>query len=352
MPRKNTGYRLKFRRNRGVYVIAWCEAGRTMLKSTGTGDLRQAEKAFEEFRAGLAAQSRPAGPSDPGSFRIEDALSLYGEEHAPSAADPARIGYAIAALIPFWEGRMVGDVTKETCRAYGKFRAKSAGTVRRELGTLRAAFNYAYGEGRITRVPAVHLPAKPEGRDRWLTPNEAAKLLNAARTARGDVRLYLPLFLLIALATGARKESILSLRWPQIDLDQRLIYFNPPGRRQTDKRRVTIPISDKLFGHLVRARKRGTDLGYVVHNSGARIKDIGDSSNGSFGSACERAGLSDVTPHVLRHTCATWMAQRGVPLRQIAGWLGHSESRTTELYAHHHPAHMADAKRAADRRRA
>jgi integrase len=51
-----------------------------------------------------------------------------------------------------------------------------------------------------------------------------------------------------------------------------------------------------------------------------------------------------VTPHTLRHTCGTWMAQAGVPLWEIAGFLGHTVQRTTELYAHHHPDYMERAR--------
>jgi integrase len=59
-----------------------------------------------------------------------------------------------------------------------------------------------------------------------------------------------------------------------------------------------------------------------------------------------------VTPHVLRHTCGTWLAQSAVPLDKIGGWLGHTDTRTTRLYAHHHPDHMNEALDALDRRRA
>ena len=66
--------------------------------------------------------------------------------------------------------------------------------------------------------------------------------------------------------------------------------------------------------------------------------------------ACKRAGIVGASPHTLRHTCGTWMAMRGVPLHLIGGWLGHTDNRTTELYAHHHPNHMDAARTAADRR--
>ena len=57
----------------------------------------------------------------------------------------------------------------------------------------------------------------------------------------------------------------------------------------------------------------------------------GARGHGSFGTACQRAGIAGVSPHTLRHTCGTWMAQRGVALHMIGGWLGHTDTRTTEL---------------------
>jgi integrase len=289
-------------------------------------------------------------------------LELYAEGHAPNAADPARIAYAIKALQPFWGDSMVGDITKSTCARYGRERAKAPATIRRELATLKAAINYSVSEGYLTRPVPVELPERPPGKERWLTHSEAARLLNAARTARSHVRPYLPLFILIGLYTGARKEAILSLRWSQVDLNARRINFAKPGTAQTSKGRARIPIPDRLYRFLVYAKRRGSDTGFVLHDNGHQIREIGTAwtgavkkdgkpvQPGSFGTACKRAGLRDVSPHTLRHTCGTWMAQRGVDLWQIAGWLGQSLATTTELYAHHHPDYMEDAKKSADRR--
>ncbi|MFP6870355.1 MAG: site-specific integrase, partial [Nitrospinota bacterium] len=65
-----------------------------------------------------------------------------------------------------------------------------------------------------------------------------------------------------------------------------------------------------------------------------------------FKKACRAAGIEDCTPHTLRHTVGSWMAQRGVSLYKVGKWLGHSNSRTTERYAHLTPDHLADAKAA------
>jgi integrase len=63
--------------------------------------------------------------------------------------------------------------------------------------------------------------------------------------------------------------------------------------------------------------------------------------------AAARAGLPGITPHVFRHTAATWMAQARVPLWEIAGMLGHTNPRMLEeTYGHHHPDHLANAAKA------
>lgn len=350
MPRQNTGPRLKWIEKRRAFYIVWYEAGRERLRSTGTQDGGQAEAALEEFIRERRARSSPTGPRDPREFSIADALDLYGRTHAMKAADPARIAYAIDALLPFWGESMIGAITEAACQRYEEERCRAPATVRRELTTLRAAINYAHKRGFITAPPIVWLPEKPEGRDRWLTKAEAARLLNAARTGRSDVRLYLPLFILLGLYTGARKTAILTLRWPQVDLERGRINFKE-GRR-TNKGRAHIPIPSRLMTFLRLAwKRRMSDIGFVIHDKGRPIKDIGDGTHGSFGNAVTRAKLEGVTPHTLRHTCGTWLAQAGVDLWDIAGWLGQSHATTTELYAHHHPDHLEDARRAADRRR-
>ncbi|WP_366654325.1 tyrosine-type recombinase/integrase [Fodinicurvata sp. EGI_FJ10296] len=90
-------------------------------------------------------------------------------------------------------------------------------------------------------------------------------------------------------------------------------------------------------------------IGPVLTFNGKPIKSV----KKSFATACRNARLIaltndndengnaiytvDVSPHTLRHTCGTWQARKGVLLWEIAGYLGHAMSRTTELYAHHHP---------------
>jgi integrase len=290
-------------------------------------------------------------------------LADYAQEHGPHTSAPWRVAYAVAALADFWEGRTIVEVTREACRRYGASRGRSAGTVRRELGVLRAAINYAHNEGRLTRPVIVHLPAPPVPRERWLTRSEASRLIAGAlgftsapcsdtRTRQerwvvwdrepANARLHLPLFILLGLYTGARKEAILSLRWSQVDLNAGRINYNLPGARQTKKKRAHIPIPARLLAHLRRASLRGVEMGFVVNIGGKRIGDI----KRGFGQACRRAGLKYVTPHTLRHTAATWLMQHGVNVWDAAGFLGMSPETLQKVYGHHHPDYLKSAAEA------
>ena len=316
-------------------------------KTDGPAKEAQVRKISDSLKKRSRNSSPSAAPEAAPVTRLDSRSSTRSgstpSKKAPHTASPERIGYGIDALAEFFSENVAADVSEQTCRAYGVHRGRADGTIRRELGILRAALRYAEHTGRLTRAPHVWLPPKPPGKSRWLTRDEGASLLRAARRS-ASARPYLPLFILLGLYTGARKGAILSLRWPQVDLERGRIDFNPPGQPQTAKRKPVIPIPRRLMTFLRLARARGSDLGYVVHRDG---KPIGNVVR-AFNTACARAGLAEVTPHTLRHTAGTWMAQHGVPLWDIAGYLGHSHERMTELYSHHSPNYLERARKAFD----
>jgi integrase len=270
----------------------------------------------------------------------------------------------------FWNRNCVDAILPETCRRYYRQREAqgvSNGTVRKELGTLRAAVNHDAKEGRLVAAPFVWLPSKPPARDIWLSRTGVALLLLEARKSSRS-RSHLPMFVLLGLYTAARKGAILDLQWGQIDFVRSRIDLNPAGRHQTTKGRPIIPVPRGLLWFLKKAQARASS-NWVLSYEGERLRDI----KRSFRAACDRAAqaaelratqahdrsmreewlqiastLRATTPHTLRHTAATWLAQGGVHMHEIAGWLGHSAQRTTELYAHQHPDYLQNARRALD----
>lgn len=321
MPRRSSGPRLYLDRKRGQWVVR--DGSAFVRTGAGASDRGAAERALQEY---IASKYRPAPSADP---LIDDVLSVYGDEHAPHTSRPKETAYQIAHLLGYWGGKRVGYVSARTCRGYAGGLSQAA--ARRNLETLRAAIHYWHREyGPLPSIPKFTLPAKPQPRERWLTREEAAKLLWAARRTP-----HLARFILIGLYTGTRSGAILSLTWKQVDLEQAILHRRQPRQAETKKRQPPVRVGRSLLSHL--RRWRALDAGRsdrVVHYDGAAVTKL----RRSWTTARKRAGLDPlVTPHALRHTRATWLMQRGVPIWEAAGSLGMTVETLEKTYGHHSP---------------
>lgn len=255
------------------------------------------------------------------------------QEHAINTASAATAGYLRLPLEMYFGDKLVEQVTPSLVKQYiQEKRGNDAkdGSIRRQLTILSAAINHARKEGRIEIAPYIPMPAQSPPKERWLTHKEATNLVDKAAH-------HIRLFILLALYTGQRKSAILELRWDMVDLKRKIIDFNPPGRIQTKKKRAVVAINNELYLYLRAAKK--ARAAYVISFNGKKVCDI----KKGFAAACKAAGLKNVTPHTLRHTCGTWMAQAGISMWQISGILGHNNSRTTELYLKHSPDYQREA---------
>lgn len=242
--------------------------------------------------------------------------------------------HATAVIAHF--GRMdAAQVGERECRDFcGNTKAKT-GTIRKKLSILRAALRWAERKALIDKAPHIWLPPAPPPRDRRLTREEFAKLELAA-----DTTAHLSAFIAIARFTAARAGAILSLTWGQVDFSRRIISLGGGGRQ---KRRAVVPLHPDLAWRLALMRE-AAETNHVIEWAGKPVKSI----KNAFRRAVKDAGLGkEVTPHVLRHTAASWMAEAGVPMSEIAAVLGHSDSRVTEKhYAKYSPTYLQRAVRA------
>ncbi len=346
MPRKRQPPRLWLRpRNDGRKPV-WIIRDGSRQRSTGAleHELEKAEKALADY---LGENHHHTRNSRTDAALVLDALIYYSDAKAKIAA-PERIGYAIDALGHWWSDRPISDVTGANCRAYADDRGASDGTVRRELGVLRAALNLYHAEGYIQTVPRVTLPAAPMPRERWLTKAEAEALIVAAETL--ERAPHLPLFIRLGLHTGTRHAAALALQWQPntvggwIDLDQRMLYRAPVGDRRRAKRKPPSILSDAILPYLEEAREKTRQ--YVIEYQGGAVQSV----KKSFAKACQIAGLADVIPHTLRHTCGTWLALDGVPIWKAARYIGVSDAEFDRTYGHYHPDFMGEVIDSIDRR--
>ncbi len=124
------------------------------------------------------------------------------------------------------------------------------------------------------------------------------------------------------------------------DLGGGIMYRRGQGQKETNKRRPPAAIHENLMPHLKRWRTITTH-GPVEY----RGKLIQKERTG-FERARELAGLGgDVTPHILKHTCITWLLFNAVPTWEVSDFTGTSEKTIRDVYGHHHPDATPNAKR-------
>jgi integrase len=150
---------------------------------------------------------------------------------------------------------------------------------------------------------------------------------------------HVRLFTQLALYTAGRPSSILELTWDRVDFGNMRIMLDNPGKDRTAKGRATVPMVRELVRPLERA-KRSALTEYVIEWNGQRVGSI----KKAIQRAAQRAGLDGVTPYCLRHTAAVWMAEGGVPMEEIAQYMGHTSPAVTfRTYARYSPEHLRRA---------
>tara|TARA_R110000824_G_scaffold401744_1_gene614398 strand:+ start:39843 stop:41198 length:1356 start_codon:yes stop_codon:yes gene_type:complete len=335
---------------------------KTVLRSTKTTEEAAAQKVLAGFILGHDIPQQAHSQTATGAIEAQPAavtLACVLDEYLASiarqpSAEQAR--YTRAHMVShFGEDFDVRLLNFDKQEAYLDHRIDAgvkASTVERELSVLRAAL-YHFSEQcpHVLPVPPkIYNPEREDNsRKRWLTPEELAALLNATKSP------HIRLFILLGITTGARPDAILDLKWDAIDFNAMRIYLNPNGRAQNAKHRPVMPLQDVLWAELRQAWENEVELaqfwrsrnkgrptsGYVVSYGGYPLGSI----KKAFARTVEAAGLGkDVVPYSLRHTAASWLAQAGVPLVEIAAFLGHSDTRMVEQhYVHLHPDYKEKA---------
>jgi integrase len=306
----------------GIWYIHWSEGRRSRRQSTGAKDVAAAQAFLDEWLI-LRAEGGPAKTLTCAELYADK----YGRQERPAAAWK-HLGPVFGAKAPASVSHAaVQDYIADRRRA-----GAAASTVAYEIACLYAAWNAAVkrrvlSQADLPVVPPV--PPQSPPRERWLTDAEVDRLLAAARTAP-----RVALFLSIALDAAARRTAICELRWSQVDFDAGVIHFLPEGRVQTRKRRASVPMSNRLRAVL-----------QTAHAARANDWVLGSPQpiNRALAAVAKAAGLDGVTPHVMRHTAATHMARRGVPLWIIAKILGNTLEQVEGTYAKFCPDFGRDA---------
>jgi integrase len=339
MPKPNRGLQVKPRTDRpGIWEVGEYRGGKWKRHRTGLGSAEEAQAARYE----IERQCRVGRVFELSERLIGDTTADFIEERGPHILSQTTFNLTVRNLLSFFGGKPHSYITEETCNLYYAHRNEmfrkrqlawnkkhdkehpirdiTNGAVGRELRQLRAMIRRDRDMRRVASEVKVWI--KTENYRKPVIPTRREVILQARKAPVGSCRRK---YIIIGFYTGQRKGSVLSLRWPQVH--PKHLDFNPPGTPQSNKKRPVIPMNKKLRSFLRIWRKRGTDIGPVIHRNQKPIRDIKD------------------TPVALRHAAAVHMLINGVPLALAAQYLGNSEAVLRKHYGHLIPGYL---NRAAD----
>lgn len=202
-------------------------------------------------------------------------------------------------------------------------------TINRMLAVIRGILNTARKEwGWIDTVPAIRLLPEPKQRIRWLTQDEADRLI-------AELPPHLAAMTRFTLATGLRESNVITLEWDQIDLEQRRAWVHADQAK--GRRAIAVPLNAQAM--VVLREQQGQHPTRVFTYEG---KPVTRANNHAWRKALIRAGIENFRWHDLRHTWASWHVQAGTPLnvlKELGGW---ASLDMVLRYAHLGADHLAE----------
>jgi len=235
---------------------------------------------------------------------------------------------------------MVHDICVRKIEAYKSMRM-AAGiapvSMNSELKVLSCIFKFGVENGYVEEIPKIRRVKVPKKPHRFLSTDEIAKVIAAARA---DVRPMLQLMIF----TGLRKGEVRFLEWSDVDLKNRLIHVRSKETwsPKTEGSARTIPLCDPAYEAPLmaweRAQKRTEKSMLVFPGRKGSLNDVRESLNG----ACKRAGIPHVRVHGLRHTFGSQMAMAGADPFAIMKAMGHTDIKTTMIYVSLGKSHIRE----------
>jgi integrase len=339
--------------------------GSTRRRTLGTEVLSEAQGKL----IALVGSAQRDGSKSPDRVMISVALDHY-YEHDIKAKPSANIAFRAVILVNEYLAEKIGPTAAVS--TFGPIRQKefmswsaakyghSAGTIARNLSVVSAAFRFGkrlsiikdgFGNEQeiqlldtapdvVTQSTRVaDLISIPDSTPRdWLpTFKELGGFIDAIDKRQENLFR----FVILALNTWSRPEALIDFRMAQVDREFGTLDLNPRGRRQTDKYRPTIRLTDNLAGWLDYWR---SDAPLIW--DGAPITTM----KKTFKRHALACGFERFTQDTIRHFMATYVRRSKPPVSQEQrdAWLGHNKKRTANWYEHNDPEFLIDAKIATD----
>ncbi len=336
--RKNGVYRANF-----SYLDPTTGTRTRCRRSLGTKDRREAQR--REARLRIELETPPKEESTPNK---RAAFSGFARHHLDqhvkvnckhSTFRSTEQAYRVH-LVPFFEDCDLRSIDVEDVERFkaSKIDSHAPKTINNMLGYLSKLFNdavtWGYADSNpVSRVRPLRLP--PQEMDFWESDQSEAFLAKVQ-----ELRPQWYTFFLCALRTGLRIGELYALRWRDVDFVQRklrVVWNWTHGKLDAPKgnRSRVVPMSPEVFTALKAHRPLRGKLVFCMEDGGYLDRN---KTKHPFWTCIRAAGIPKIRLHDMRHTFASQLAMRGVPIRGIQELLGHTDIRQTMRYAHLGPS--------------
>jgi integrase len=300
--------------------------GRTVQKTTGTADEAKALEYHDKLKASLWDQER-LGVRPRYSWQ-EAVIRYLAETRSKASTDTDKIH--LRWLDRYLSGLMLDEISRDVIE---KVMAKriadkvANSTVNRTMEVVRAVLRKAAFDWEwLERVPRVRMLSEPKRRIRWITKDEAERLIEALPD-------HLAAMVRFSLETGLRKANVTGLQWSQVDLARRTAWIHPDQAKA--RKAIAVPLS--VAAVAVIREQLGKHATHVFSYKGNSVTQV---NTKTWRDTLKKVGITEFRWHDLRHTWASWHVQSGTPLHVLQE-LGAWESvEMVRKYAHLSSEHL------------
>lgn len=293
-------------------------------------------------QAGLPQAVRYDWPVERADSSLQEFLAYASVEKGLSANSIAAYRRDLTRLSEFLAGRdaRVSGASNADLRGFldGLYEAGlSARSVARYLSSIRSLYRYLVDQGRIVEDPSANLasPGQWKTLPKFLTYDEVDQLLAAPppETPLGSRDLAM---LQLLYATGLRVSELVAVRLSDLDSKTGIVRTVGKGNktRLVPVGRTALEAIESYLEHHRRVILKNASSEFLF------VTSLGKSmSRQAFWKLLRKYGLvagidKRITPHVLRHSFATHLLERGADLRSLQLMLGHADISTTQIYTH------------------
>lgn len=253
--------------------------------------------------------------------RLQTLVSDYLEIHASKKKSKRSDEAYTAELLSFFGNRRLSQIRRRHALKWFSVKSKTAPiAANRALEIARCMFNLGIDLEYCDQNPFAKIKKNTErSRERYLSENEARRLLDALSYEPLVVQLLFKLY----LVSGLRKEELRNAKWSDLNTETGILHI----ASTKNKRPHRIPLPVQLVEEILTLPKK-SDYIFAGKRRGSRV-----CARKAWDRMRQETGLYDVRIHDLRRTAGSWLAQDGVSLQAIGDLLNQKSQAATQVYS-------------------